>query len=131
VYIVYSNYANNIISGDGIPLYEMENIAEDGSNVYKINRLTKFMKFDGWKKVDTIRKLTITYELRTYYYLPNIRIIPYIGNGDKKIKELQSICGIKLSIQNLGVLMTYYTTQLYEYTNFPRTDESTRILLGY
>lgn len=128
IYIIYTDSCNTIRNGEGIPVNELPNVIVDintvnNTNVYKIDRSTKFNRIENNRSIGVIRSFTIKFGAikECYYYGINrrnyITIIPFIGSGNKQIKESSKIIGVKSDVVHIDRDQKYLLTQLTKLTN--------------
>ena len=105
VYIIYTDSSNTIRNGEGIPTNELPNISitDTSTNVYKLDRSTKFNRIERYRPIGVIRSFTIGFapsrDWHPYGTNKNyITITPFIGSGDKQIKESVKIVGVKAGV---------------------------------
>lgn len=125
IYIIYTDSHNTIRNGEGIPVNHLPNIniTDTSTNVYKLDRSTKFNRIDRYRPIGVIRSFIIEFAAsKTWHpYGTNknyITITPFIGSGDKQIKESVKIVGVKADVAlSLHNRQKYFTEELGKLTN--------------
>lgn len=114
MYLVYTDAANTLQKGEGIPLNELQYVEPDYSNVYKVNRSIKVQRMEKFTSYGTIRKI----ELHAINGRAIIMSV-YVGDGTRQIKKSNmTIRGVKPGIPtNYGYTERTFIDQLQKYTN--------------